>query len=1031
MKTKLLLSLALWILSGAFAAATLSTTFTNPTPAASDYFGNAVAAVGTDRVLIGASRDDTGATDAGAAYLFSTNGTLLTTFTNPTPAVNDLFGNSVAAVGSDRVLAGAPYDDTGATDAGAAYLFNTNGTLLTTFTNPIPAYQDCFGNAVAAVGTDKVLIAAPYDDTGAINAGAAYLFSTNGTLLTTFTNPTPAASDVFGSAVAGVGADKVLIGAYLDDTGAYDAGAAYLFSTNGTLLTTFTNPTPASSDYFGYALAAVGTDKVLIGAYSDNTGAADAGAAYLFSTNGALLTTFTNPTPAASDYFGYAVAAVGTEKVLIGAYNDGTGATGAGAAYLFSTNGTFLTTFTNPTPANYDYFGYAVAAVGTDKVLIGAYSDNTGATDAGAAYLFSLDTPSVTTLPATSVITNAATLNATVNPNGVQTTAWFEWGATTNYGTTSTPTNVGSGSSNVSVTNTVTGLTAGLTYHFRVVATNIEGLTCGTDLAFVAADWVVTTLNDGGPGSLREAITNVPSGKTIGFAVTGIITLTNQLNINKSLTIAGPGATSLAISGNHNSRVFSIPATNAMVCISGLTIRSGTATGTSGGGGIINSGNLTVEDCRITENTANSGAGGGVYNRTAAVLTLKRCSIDHNSTTYGGGGIMNDGPLLTVINCTISGNTAICGAGIDDSTSTAFLEVYSSTICSNVTTFVGPVDEWRGRGGGIYTLGDYGRKLVQNSIIAKNEASFNQTCDISGDFTSYGHNLFGVTSVGQIHGFYWEDLLNVEPRLGPLADNGGPTPTHALLPWSPALEAGDDSVFPDLATDQRGFARKSGYHVDIGAVEMSDPGITPPVVGPMSMAVTSTNVATGTLTASLNTTVFSGGASFIKAILEYGLTTNYGGSSSCFSGTNIVAESDPTTWLIPVTALAQCTKIHCRVVVTNIVGTTLGPDWTFYTPCLAAIGDANGDGIVDRNELNLVISNYSITSPWLYLTNVAGLGGTNVTFALSNSTAGVYSVLMSTNLADWDYLGSATPRFEFTDTNAPGEPQRFYRLRWP
>jgi hypothetical protein len=78
-----------------------------------------------------------------------------------------------------------------------------------------------------------------------------------------------------------------------------------------------------------------------------------------------------------------------------------------------------------------------------------------------------------------------------------------------------------------------------------------------------------------------------------------------------------------------------------------------------------------------------------------------------------------------------------------------------------------------------------------------------------------------------------------------------------------------------------------------------------------------------------------------------------------------------------------------------------------------------------------VLTNYWPYSPWLYLTNVAGLGETNVTFALTNSTAGDYSVLMSTNLVDWEYLGPATALYQFFDTNAPGLPQRYYRLRWP
>ena len=67
----------------------------------------------------------------------------------------------------------------------------------------------------------------------------------------------------------------------------------------------------------------------------------------------------------------------------------------------------------------------------------------------------------------------------------------------------------------------------------------------------------------------------------------------------------------------------------------------------------------------------------------------------------------------------------------------------------------------------------------------------------------------------------------------------------------------------------------------------------------------------------------------------------------------------------------------------------------------------------------------------LQMTNVAGLGGTNVTFTLSNSTAGAFTVEYTTNLFDWQFLGPATPRYLFTDTNAPITPQRYYRLRWP
>jgi len=254
----------------------------NPTTAAGDYFGWSVAAVG-DKVLVGAPYDDTGASNAGAAYLFDgVTGQLLLTLPNPTPAANDCFGWSVAAVG-DQVLVGAPYDDTGASNAGAAYLFDgVTGQLLLTLPNPTPAADDRFGSAVAGVG-GNILVGTPYDDTGAGNAGAAYLFDgVTGQLLLTVLNPTPAAYDRFGYSVAGVGGN-ILVGTPYDDTGATDGGAAYLFDgPSGDLLLTFLNPVPASGDRYGYAVAAVGL-KVLVGAPYDDTGATDAGAAYLYS----------------------------------------------------------------------------------------------------------------------------------------------------------------------------------------------------------------------------------------------------------------------------------------------------------------------------------------------------------------------------------------------------------------------------------------------------------------------------------------------------------------------------------------------------------------------------------------------------------------------------------------------------------------------------------------------------------------------------------------------------------------------------
>ena len=373
-------------LSGSF-----STSIPNPDPGFFEYFGGSVAALGTDQILVGAYQDSASWDNGGAAYLLRTNGTLLRTFLSPAPQNQEHFGFAVATVGQDKVLIGADGNTLGGVGSGAAYLFNTSGAHLTTFTNPTPAASDFFGYSVASVGADKVLIGAHGDHFGANAGGAAYLFTTNRTLLMTFNNPSPGSGDRFGIAVAALGADKVLIGADRDTNGTSSAGVAYLFHINGSLLATFANPTPASGDGFGSAIAAVGLTKVLIGAPGDNSDGNAGGAAYLFDASGALLKTLPNPTPASGDQFGIAVAAVGENSVLIGATADDSTVTDAGAAYLFSIDGLLLTTFNNPAPATGDFLGNAVAVLGTDQLVVGAWKDDGGPTDSGMVHLWSLE----------------------------------------------------------------------------------------------------------------------------------------------------------------------------------------------------------------------------------------------------------------------------------------------------------------------------------------------------------------------------------------------------------------------------------------------------------------------------------------------------------------------------------------------------------------------------------------------------------------------------------------------------------------
>jgi hypothetical protein len=359
----------------------------------------------------------------------------------------------------------------------------------------------------------------------------------------------------------------------------------------------------------------------------------------------------------------------------------------------------------------------------------------------------------------------------------------------------------------------------------------------------------VTNLDDAGDGSLRQAILDTPSGGTVDFlaGLSGTITLaTGELAIGKDLTIGGPGSDVITVSGNQSSRIFEIAA-NVTVDISGLTIADGysgaagsgiytigtlvltgsvltrnsgvgtaiynigtmtvinsTLSGNTLSGSITNNGTMDLSFSAVTGNSSNGNAGGI---RNGGMMTIRNSTISDNAAISAGGGILNGG-TLTITDSTISGNSSLAryGGGISNSDG-ATLTVTSCTISNNSA----PI------GGGIYNF-NQGTLNLRNTILAGNAAP--NSPDVVGVLTSQGYNLIGDGTGGS--GYDATDLVGmagspIDPLLGPLQDNGGPTQTRALLAGSSALNAGDPTLLG--VADQRGVLRSGG--VNIGAYRAS------------------------------------------------------------------------------------------------------------------------------------------------------------------------------------------------------------------
>ena len=373
-----------------------------------------------------------------------------------------------------------------------------------------------------------------------------------------------------------------------------------------------------------------------------------------------------------------------------------------------------------------------------------------------------------------------------------------------------------------------------------------------------AATLSVTTTADSGAGSLRAALTasgtdgdgDVITFDPTVFATRQTIFVTGGVFFaNAGVTIQGPAAGVVldgsqvpASSGRLGLAFESDTATSSVSNLtiqnfggSGLSNRFGTVTAThcviqgnitGNGGGVFNDGTLTLLGCTVAGNTAQSGAGGGIFSY--GTLTLTGCTLSGNTSSGPGGGIYNgnSGAALTLTDCTVTGNTAGSSGGGGISSLDGTLTVTNCTFTGNTET---TYDNVYGGGGAI--------AIVRGTTTLTNDIFFGDSSPQGGGneifFDNNNNGNPGTVTISHcdlaaaVYGAAYTDgggSFSADPRLGPLQNNGGLTQTLALLPGSPCINAGTSAGAP--ATDQRGAARVGP--TDIGAYEA---GSLPPASG--------------------------------------------------------------------------------------------------------------------------------------------------------------------------------------------------------
>jgi hypothetical protein len=685
----------------------------------------------------------------------------------------------------------------------------------------------------------------------ALNTGGRYNPNTNSWTATSTANA-PSARSAHTAVWTG---SQMIVWGGSDPNGASNTGGRYNPSTNSWTATSTANA-PEGREFF--TAVWTGSEMIIWGGERANTVPLNTGGQYNPSTNSWTATSTGNAPDARSSH---TAVWTGSNMIVWGGF--GANGLNTGGRYYPLSRLWVSSSITNA-PSN--RFSHTAVWTGSEMIVWGGGSSN-GQLDTGGRYCVPSGIPTPTPAP-------------TPCPGG--------------YAVCNT-----NDSGPGSLRQAILDASPGDTINFAPSVTTVN-LTSGEELV------IDKNLTITGPGANRLTVQRSTYAARI-FNITPVVTVSiSGITISNGFAQDGPGGggilsagvltlTDCTISHNSTGNDFGgilggggVLNDNGTMSITGCTISNNSEAEGEGGGGVLNeNGTMTITGSTISNNSTSQGytlasfttAGGGISNHsgslviTNSTISDNRCS-SYNSdplfpaaTTAFGGGIGNSGSL-TITNCTISGNSAVAG-GISN-----FDTGYGGGIWGGGNITSSTIAHNSASGDSAFGGGIYGSTRAGSSIIALNTALTGPDLAGGGGLQSIGYNIIGNNADAVINSQPTDQIgtpvAPIDPLLGPLSDNGGPTLTLALQPGSPAVNRGNPAAPPQ---DQRGYGRLGVP--DVGAFEFN--GIPPtPTPTPVVTTNAATNVAS--FSATLNGSVNPGGST-TTVYFQYGLTTSYGSNT--------------------------------------------------------------------------------------------------------------------------------------------------------